>query len=375
MKRKIIIYMFTFPHSKWIVDDTFIFIQKFCKFLDGVAEVHVPCGEYIPSCASSLDNLVIDRQEKMRSMEGWFMRMLLRRASNIGKDRIDIFMNVAGHSSLGVLATISAIKTKKKSIVRVAGQDVELIKNRRNISRFVAYKFGERVSLRCATRILSVDNNLVPYLTRKGADIDKIHVISQGVDITLFKPVDVKRGYPTVLFVANRLTLEKRPLDFIRVAAEVQKDFPEIKFRVISGEVGLERVKIFADNLKTNVEFLGYVPQEKLPSHYCSSDVLVVTSSLEALPTVILEAMACGTPVIATDVGGVNEAVKEDVTGKLVKVEDIASMKESIIELCSNSEKRKEMGRNAREFVEKHHSYDAVKREYVKLVQDTLDEG
>ena len=103
--------------------------------------------------------------------------------------------------------------------------------------------------------------------------------------------------------------------------------------------------------------------------------MLVVTSSLEALPTVILESMACGTPVIATDVGGVNEAVSEDVTGKLVKVGDIASIKESIIELCLDDKKREEMGREAREFVEKHHSYDVVKRECVKLVQDTLDEG
>jgi len=301
--------------------------------------------------------------------------MLLRRASNIDKDGIDIFMNVAGHSSLGALATISAIRTKKKSIVRVAGQDIELIKNRRNISKFVAYKFGERVSLRYATRIVTNSNNLVPYLTRKGADIDKVHVISQGVDITLFKPVDVKRGYPTALFVANRLTLEKRPLDFIRVADEVHKDFPEIKFCVISGETGLQEAKIFAENLRTNVEFLGYVPQEKLPLHYSSSDVLVVASSIEALPTVILEAMACGTPVIATDVGGVNELVKEGVTGKLVKVGDIASMKKSIIELCLDDKKRKEMGYNARKLVGSHHSYDILKREYVKLVQDTLDEG
>lgn len=366
------IYMFTLTEPEWIVNDSFIFIQKFCNFLRDVAEVYVPYSGYVPPQASSLDNLILDKIPNSGDRAKYILHML-RRSTEIGK-KIDIFMNVAGHSSLGVLAIISAIRTGRKSIVRVSGNDVEINKINKKILKYIIYAFGERISLKYSTKVLTVSSNLIPYLTEKGADARKIHVISQGVDTTIFKPYQVMRESPTVLFVANRLTPEKRVHDFILVTAEVQKEFPEIKFCIISGEQGIEEAKIFAKKIKANVDFLGYVPNEKLPFYYSSSDVLVVTSSSEALPTVILEAMACGTPVIATNVGGISELVIDGVTGKLVKVGDIEAIKKAVIELCLDDRKRRKLGRNARKFIEENHSYDAIRRKYIRLVEVTLNE-
>jgi glycosyltransferase involved in cell wall biosynthesis len=105
-------------------------------------------------------------------------------------------------------------------------------------------------------------------------------------------------------------------------------------------------------NLQNHVVFLGYLKREKLPEILGMLDIFVLPSLSESLSIVNLEAMASFLPVVSTNVGGVPEAIKENVNGVLVKPGDEYELADALIYLIQNPNIAKEMGRRGREMVE-----------------------
>lgn len=97
-------------------------------------------------------------------------------------------------------------------------------------------------------------------------------------------------------------------------------------------------------NLMKKVKFRGFVPHTELPNHYSSADIFVHPSFADWFPKSIVEAMASRLPVVATDVGGIPEAVVNGKTGLLVKPGDVSSLANAILDLLENEDKRKVMG-------------------------------
>lgn len=126
--------------------------------------------------------------------------------------------------------------------------------------------------------------------------------------------------------------------------------------------------------IEAHVRWLGVLPQVELPRYYGAADVFVLPSRYELFGIVMLEAMACGVPVVATRFGGLAEVIAHGETGFLVDPTDTTELAEAIEALVCNGELRGEMGRRARRAVEERYSWDASARLHEELYRRLLRE-
>jgi glycosyltransferase involved in cell wall biosynthesis len=144
---------------------------------------------------------------------------------------------------------------------------------------------------------------------------------------------------------------QKAPLDFIELAALLKKDFPGTKF-VLVGDGELRKkieLRIRQLNLEGQVILTGW--RDDIALILSRLDVFVLTSLWEGLPIVVLEAMAAGVALAATDTGGIREIINNGKNGYLVAPQDLLSMRERLEELLNNPSKREEFARSSREVI------------------------
>ena len=176
----------------------------------------------------------------------------------------------------------------------------------------------------------------------------RLWVIHNGLDATQF----ASGGHPPMLdarvfriaVVAN-LRPEKGHLVFVEAAQRVGKVFPEARFLIAGDGPCRERIQrtITKMELTDRVEMLGAIGE--IPVFLRSIQLLVLPSlKNEGLPNAVMEAMAAGIPVVATNTGGTKELVIDEVTGFLVPPNDPSALADSITRLCLDPELRKKMG-------------------------------
>jgi len=118
---------------------------------------------------------------------------------------------------------------------------------------------------------------------------------------------------------------------------------------------------------------LGYLDSdEKISAAYSSADIFILPSLEDNLPNTMLEAMSCGTPVVAFDVGGMSDVIVNGVTGQLVPMGDIKEMGKAILSLIFNFEKRDSMGNKCRKKIEEEFSLHFQAGRYSKLYKDLM---
>jgi D-inositol-3-phosphate glycosyltransferase len=205
-------------------------------------------------------------------------------------------------------------------------------------------------------------------ITLYGAESDRIQVISPGVDIDRFYPlpaghardrIGVCDDRKTILFV-GRIEPLKGIDNLLRAIALVLRKRPQWRGKlcvpIIGGDpdhidenVELQRLHALRDNLGIGdlVTFLGARDQDTLPYYYSAAEMVVMPSDYESFGMVALEAMACGTPVIASDVGGLAFLVKEGRTGYRVPARDPAALANRIIQLLDDDALRRVIGYRA----------------------------
>jgi len=199
-----------------------------------------------------------------------------------------------------------------------------------------------------------------------------ISVIRPGVDSACFVASDSDKGY--ILF-AGRLETRKGLSDLIMAASLVRRINHNARF-VIAGKGTVEdQLKRYATRLglENNVHFAGFVSSDKLLRHYQNASMFVLPSYYEGLPTVLLEAMACGLPVVATSVGGVPELVEDGKTGILVAPRKPEMLAEAIIKLLNNPEMRRKIGQNARRHVVENYDWEIITDKIEGIYRVMLD--
>ena len=127
----------------------------------------------------------------------------------------------------------------------------------------------------------------------------------------------------------------------------------------------------FAHRDNVNVTFKGRVPNEQLPLLLNIAEAFVLPSLYEGNPKALLEAMACGLPVIATPVEGNREVVKHKVNGCLTSGISPEAIREAIMEVLSNTELRIQIGKQARTFIEENYSVGALIQRELALVESS----
>ncbi len=198
------------------------------------------------------------------------------------------------------------------------------------------------------------------------APAERITVVSPGVDLNLFHPIDRRvaqnlLGEPkndhSVLFV-GRIDPVKGIDVWFKAMALVVEENPALRAKLcvclIGGDIDeeepdeeLARLQALKDELGIGdlVTFLGRRSQEALPYYYASADVVVMPSLYESFGMVALEAMACGTPVVASDVGGLSFIVRNGETGYLVPDRDPRALADCLSKLLRDPDLRARLGR------------------------------
>jgi teichuronic acid biosynthesis glycosyltransferase TuaC len=218
----------------------------------------------------------------------------------------------------GVAAVLLGRTLGKPVVITARGTDINLISHFRLARRWL------RWAARRAAGIVAVSEALRDRLIELGASGCRIEVLRNGVDLDLFAPKDraaARRDLgldpdgPVVLAVSSLVRWKGVDLVIRAVAA-----LPSAHLVIVGEgpEAGALRRLAEALRLRERVRFLGPLPQDRLASWYHAADVLVLASAREGCPNVLLEALACGTPVVAAAVGGVPEIVRDAAAGRLV---------------------------------------------------------
>jgi len=211
-----------------------------------------------------------------------------------------------------------------------------------------------RYILRASDAVTAVSAAVAEHGGQVSGAKRRIQVIPNGVDTVVFQPGQVPEK-PEIIFV-GRLVPNKGPLTMVRAAARVNRRYPEARFTLVGDGPQRQRLEREAARLGIAgaVRFTGV--RDDVPEMLRQATVFVRPSTLEGLPLTILEAMACGLPVVATPVGGTPEVVRDGDQGLLIPVDDEAALAAAILKLLDDPAAATEMGRRGRETVV--HGYD-----------------
>lgn len=268
----------------------------------------------------------------------------------------------------GVAATQLAKVLGKPVVVSARGSDLNFIAGLPGPGRQI------RRALAKMNGLIVVSTALGEQATKLGMPSSRIAMLRNGVDTDLFRPVDGCRwralslpAKAILLTVGNLVPLKGHDL-IIRALSDLEGVHLQI-----AGE-GPERSRLVALAEKLGVadrvRFLGVVNHEELASVYSAADVLVLASEREGWPNVLLEAMACGTPVVAAAVGGIPEIVNRPIAGTLFKERSPRAIAAAVQELLVNRHSREDVRAHACSF-----SWDDTVNRQIAFYEDVIEEA
>jgi glycosyltransferase involved in cell wall biosynthesis len=203
----------------------------------------------------------------------------------------------------------------------------------------------------------------------------EVATIPYGLDTDVFQPrprtvarevFGIPQEMRIVVFAAQSLDNHRKGLDLLIEALDGLD---------CNGEIGLASVgggRIF-DTLGKQYFSLGELKSERLISFaYSAADVLVLPSREDNLPTVLLEAMACGTPTVAFGVGGIPEIVRPGITGLLATAEDVRSLRHAILAILGDDNKRESMSRASRRIAIEEYRLELQAKRYLQVYEQLL---
>jgi glycosyltransferase involved in cell wall biosynthesis len=249
-------------------------------------------------------------------------------------------------------------------------------------TRSLSQRTAERGAFKLARAIVANAGAVKEHLVGLGVPDKKIVIIYNGLDLTRFYlngdslqrlDLEMLRGRPVVTMVANfEYRVKDHPM-LLRAAQRVKTEVPEAMFVIAGeGELRAETEKLAGElGLDESCLFIGRCAS--VPDLLAASDVCVLSSQAEGFSNSILEYMAAGRAVVATNVGGASEAIVEGETGHLVDAGDDRAMAERLIALLRDPEKRRAMGINGRRRIEQHFSTANRLKRTTELYQRFLE--
>jgi N-acetyl-alpha-D-glucosaminyl L-malate synthase BshA len=311
----------------------------------------------------------------------FFLSELLYTIKLIRKEKIDV---IHSHWLVpqGLVGAICRKYFKVPHIATVHGSDVYLIeksKIRNRICSFILHNSDKITANSSYTKniIQSIDD---------GAK-NKMEVVPMGVDIkNRFKSEDNTNlkedfGVECLILSVGRLIGLKGTKYLIIAMKEVIRKFPTAKLLIVGDGPEKEKLEKLANelNLEDNVIFTGHIKNLDLPKYYSFADVFVTPSitidgQAEGLGVVLLEAMACGTPVIGSNMGGIPDIIKDGYNGFLVPEKSPKDLADKIIELLSNKKMAEEFSVNGLKIVKERFSWEIVTERFYRLYEEILEE-
>ena len=258
----------------------------------------------------------------------------------------------------------------------------------------VARAMGETEVVSAAKALIAnTDAEAASLVSLYGACPDIVHVVAPGVDLYTFTPgtgrsvaraeLNIPADAQVISFV-GRIQPHKGPELLIRATAEMLSHSPHLRTKLIvfiiggasgSGIKEVERMKELVQWLGISdvVRFLPPVPRAQLPNWYRAADLVCVPSYSESFGLVALEAQACGTPVVATAIGGLRTAVADGISGVLVDGHDPRAWSSVLARLLGEPQRRVLLSMGAIEH-SSHFGWDATARGTLDIYDRVLSE-
>lgn len=280
------------------------------------------------------------------------LERLLRILKEVRKDPPDIVQSQ--HFFMNAYAGVAA------RMIRAGGIGAVRSNGRSDVDE--SGRWGGWLGLHCPEVIAANSRAAIRYAVGRGVAPARLHFLPNAVDTDLFQPSGGLPKEPFTLIAVGRVVKEKRLDRFISILHCLRTNY---RLNVRGLIVGPERPnENLALDLKNQARRLGLFPDflqflggvSDTRPIYREASVCVLTSDYEGTPNVLLEAMASGLPVVASQVGGVPEIVRHGQTGFLFEPNNLEGFAAALAELAKNSKLRNEMGRCARNFVEENHS-------------------
>lgn len=218
---------------------------------------------------------------------------------------------------------------------------------------------------------------------------ERIHVVYNGVDLQTFCPRNSKNVIlkkhgldpkSLIILYLGGFRPVKGPLYIIKAIEKIHKENKDIKILFVGGKNPLdirhqEAMMKLTRELRENgsIHMIENIPHVQLPDYYSAADAVVVPSIYDAFPKVILEAMACGTPVVASAVGGIQELISHGKTGILVKPADPEELAEAITAIVSDPELRNKISDDAKKMVKERFTWEHVAENTLAVYEKLLE--
>lgn len=266
----------------------------------------------------------------------------------------------------GVAAVKIAQALDKPVTITARGTDLNLVPRYEKPRAMIQWAASQ------ANAMVTVCQALKDSLVTLGVEEERIAVLRNGVDLDVFSPPENRDELRSVLGIHGKTILSVGHLIERKghhLVIETLQLLPDVKLFIAGQGPENKRLKQFADDLgvEDRVCFLGVLPSDELRKYYGAVDMLILASSREGWANVLLESMACGTPVVATSIWGTPEVVAAPEAGVLVEKRTAESLAEGVRNLYANLPSKS----LTRQYAEKF-SWDDTTLGLLKLFQQVM---
>lgn len=290
------------------------------------------------------------------------------------RNKVDIWVFFLDSHAL-ILPVIVTKLIKKKMIFALAASLSNSANARGDFTTHL-FAFFERFTIRLADRILLYSNNLI-YEWNFEEYVNKIVLYQKHmIDLNIFKRTIQLSDRNKLIGYIGRFSEEKGIIAFVEAISTILEIDGEILFLIAGG--GHLRNKILElitnYNLSNNVQLIEWIPHDKLPYYLNYIKLIVIPSRSEGLPNIMLEAMACGTPVLATPVGAIPDIIKDGETGFLMDSNSPECIAANVIRALEHPD-LEEVAQRARVLVEREFTFEKAVERWRKVLEEVGDDG
>lgn len=277
----------------------------------------------------------------------------------------------------GLLALYVHYRHKRPYVVSLRGSDVSGYDNTRWYLRPLHWLLSPLTGmiLNNAAYVTALSRNLRALEDSGHPDLD-IQVIGNGIDRSLFPRNNRPKAHQNIRLICVCRIVRRKGLDYLLDAmSELANDGVTLDI-VGTGECAADiHRSIRRLNLENSVRMVGYIPREQLHEHYNEADIFVLPSLSESFGQVLLEAMSCGLPIIASRVGGIPETVRESAGGILVEPASSQAIVGAVRQLSVNPDLREKMGEFNAELARTEYQWSGIADKYEELYYSSIKSG
>ncbi len=283
-------------------------------------------------------------------------------------------VHIHGHLSFATClqALFVAKILRKPVVITVHGTYAARGRMLEAVQRFYLKTIG-RIIFSLAHRIICLTGSDAKEIVSLGVPRRKIVIIPNGVDIDWYKPRR-KSGKNEIVLWAGRLVPEKGIQHLLKAWSLVIKQKPDAKL-YLAGTGPLKiKLKVMCKYLgiQNSVKWYGYIPWINMRDFLHCGSIFVFTSTKEGMPFAILEAMASGLCVVATDIPGINSVIRDGYSGILVPTSDVKGLAKALVDLMSNKDLLRSLAKTARREVKREYDWSLIANKLLRIYQEVL---